>query len=424
TFTACGNASGCTCDKNNNLGGLKCGHELNNHKHCFLNCPSDPSSIFQCSPNGTNICQYGSCSNGCCAVDNEKSYCYNDDKCLGHSSYKWIKKESYLPLSNLQPSNSLPFNLPPSNLLPSSNSLPFTPLLSNILPLSSNPLPSTLLPSNPSLPNSPSSGYNRQKAVNYARKYCKNANLKYKNYNLVDCTNFASQVNCEEFYDYLISYKLAKECQLSELKPGDFIQYLGSKENYLNSFLVFLISSAFATCSDAGGCICDKNDNISDLKSPFFNMAQMVLAFVDMVLTHMDVVLSVAKKAIAARMINVQDVLLTNGLIKTLTVDYAGQNCKNANSKYKIYISVDCTNFASQVLNAGSVFTNQDWKPYTYTWINVEVFYDYLISHKLAKECQLSKLKPGDFIQYLSPQKYSHTVVVVKSGADPTVDSQ
>ncbi|CAG8488753.1 17881_t:CDS:2 [Racocetra fulgida] len=83
----------------------------------------------------------------------------------------------------------------------------------------------------------------------------------------------------------------------------------------------------------------------------------------------------------------------------------------------------DCTNFASQVLDTGGIPTDKEWKPYTVPWVNVVSFYNYLISHKLAKECQLSELKPGDFIQYLGPQRYSHTVVVVASGADPIVDS-
>ncbi|CAG8738376.1 3115_t:CDS:2, partial [Racocetra persica] len=228
-FAACGDAGGCTCDKNDQIGGLKCGYELNNH------CPSDPSSIFQCSPGGSKICRYGPCTHGCCAIDNGKSYCCRDNKCSGCPSDKWIKKGS----------NSPPPNPPPSN------------------PPPSNPPPSNPPPSNPS-------GYDRQKAVNYAGQYCKTPNPKYKNFDSV------------------------------------------------------------------GG---------------------------------------------------------------------------------------DCTNFASQVLNTGGIPTDKEWKPYTVPWINVVSFYNYLISHKLAKECQLSELKPGDFIQYLGPQRYSHTVVVVTSGADPIVDS-
>ncbi|CAG8496847.1 4485_t:CDS:2 [Dentiscutata heterogama] len=232
TFAACGNAGGCICDKNDKTGGLKCGYELNNH------CPSDPSSIFQCSPNSGSICRYGSCSYGCCAVGNGKSYCCKDNKCSGCPSGKWIKKDS-------QP----PSNPPPSN-----------PPLSN--PPPSNPPPSNPPPSNPS-------GYDRQKAVNYAGQYCLHPNSNYENY---------------------------------DKKGGD------------------------------------------------------------------------------------------------------------------------CTNFASQVLHAGGIPTDNIWKPGSTAWVNVQAFYNYLISHNLAKECQLTELKPGDFIQYYS-STWSHTVVVVKSGANPTVDS-
>ncbi|CAG8810283.1 16588_t:CDS:2, partial [Racocetra persica] len=219
-FAACGDAGGCTCDKNDKIGGLKCGYELNNH------CPSDPSSIFQCSPGGSNICRYGPCTYGCCAVGKGKSYCCKDNKCSGCTSDKWIKKGSNSPNPPLPPSNPPPSNPSPSNT-PPSNSPPSKP-----------------------------SSYDRQKAVDYAGKYCKSVNKKFSDYtnyqnHSVDCTNYASQVlnaggiptdkewnwkpghqdtpawvNVEKFHDYLINHKLAKECQLSNLKPGDFIQYI------------------------------------------------------------------------------------------------------------------------------------------------------------------------------------------------------
>ncbi|CAG8592959.1 39395_t:CDS:2 [Gigaspora margarita] len=207
-FAACGDAGGCTCDKNDQYGGLKCGYELNNH------CPSDPSSIFQCSPKGSSICRYGPCKYGCCAVGNGKSYCCKDNKCSGCPSGKWIKKGSP----------------PPSNPPPPKPS-----------PNPPSPKPS----SNP--PSSKPSSYNRQNAVNYAGQYCSSPNPKYTNYDKKggDCTNFASQVlnaggipvdnewkpdsvpwiRVSAFYDYLIKHNLAKECQLNELRPGDFIQY-------------------------------------------------------------------------------------------------------------------------------------------------------------------------------------------------------
>ncbi|RIB22340.1 putative amidase domain-containing protein [Gigaspora rosea] len=105
--------------------------------------------------------------------------------------------------------------------------------------------------------------YDRKKAREYAKNYCKNPNKeKYPIFD-ADCTNFASQVlknggilqnddwycikgscswweTCKEYngfrfkkswtvvddlYNYLIKSKIARECSPKDLKPGDLIQY-------------------------------------------------------------------------------------------------------------------------------------------------------------------------------------------------------
>ncbi|CAG8688364.1 21378_t:CDS:1 [Cetraspora pellucida] len=107
-------------------------------------------------------------------------------------------------------------------------------------------------------------------------------------------------------------------------------------------------------------------------------------------------------------------------------VNYANKYCQNPNPSYEVLSGADCTNFASQVLFNGGIpyDTNKIWQPYTGAWINVISFYNYLKKDYLAKDCKLTELKPGDFIQYRNSTSHvwDHTVVVVKGGADPTVD--
>ncbi|CAG8818977.1 1021_t:CDS:1 [Gigaspora margarita] len=108
-------------------------------------------------------------------------------------------------------------------------------------------------------------------------------------------------------------------------------------------------------------------------------------------------------------------------------VSYANQYCSKPNPNYIEQKSVDCTNFASQVLYAGGIPMDNSWRPDKRAWVDVDYFYGYLISSKLAKECQLAELRPGDFIQYRSPNadktNFHHTVIVVKGGQNPIVDS-
>ncbi|CAG8552002.1 12982_t:CDS:2 [Cetraspora pellucida] len=93
---------------------------------------------------------------------------------------------------------------------------------------------------------------------------------------------------------------------------------------------------------------------------------------------------------------------------------------KKPNPNYIEQKDVDCTNFASQVLYTGGIPKDNIWKPYSDAWFNVDKFYDYLINHKLAKECQLTELRLGDFIQYRNPNSnkndFHHTAIVVKGG--------
>ncbi|CAG8821856.1 20980_t:CDS:2, partial [Gigaspora margarita] len=98
--------------------------------------------------------------------------------------------------------------------------------------------------------------------------------------------------------------------------------------------------------------------------------------------------------------------------------NYATAHCDNKkhNAAYPTFPE-DCTNFASQVLEAGGISQSTSWychKPckktpgsrcyndyeYTTSWSVVDDLYNYLIKNKIARKCDLKDLQPGDLIQY------------------------
>lgn len=94
---------------------------------------------------------------------------------------------------------------------------------------------------------------------------------------------------------------------------------------------------------------------------------------------------------------------------------YAQQFALNPNPNYKYFdadIGGDCSNFASQIINAGGINTTNTWKPYTYPWIRVENLYSYLISNNIGyKISENNTLSQGSLIQFYSPKtdRFSHT---------------
>lgn len=94
----------------------------------------------------------------------------------------------------------------------------------------------------------------------------------------------------------------------------------------------------------------------------------------------------------------------------------------------------DCTNFASQVLFAGTGVMNftpvTGWfyvnaNNRTASWTGVRYFYDFLMKNSgpgpFAKEEELYAVEPGDFIQFTPDGKtYTHTLVVVEIGHPTT----
>ena len=120
-------------------------------------------------------------------------------------------------------------------------------------------------------------------------------------------------------------------------------------------------------------------------------------------------------------------------------VAYAHEWAMGRNPRYYDFeeIGGDCTNFASQVLYAGSNQMNftplYGWyyiNSYNRTpsWTGVEYLYRFLISNKgagpFAVEIDITEIMPGDIIQIsFANNVFSHSPVVVSAGIPPSIGS-
>ncbi|MGI6004315.1 MAG: amidase domain-containing protein [Christensenellales bacterium] len=120
-------------------------------------------------------------------------------------------------------------------------------------------------------------------------------------------------------------------------------------------------------------------------------------------------------------------------------VFYAHKWAYGRNPRYMNFTGLggDCTNFISQCLHAGGARMN-----YTPTfgwyynssadrapaWTGVQYLYNFLTGNKgvgpFAEEISMADIMPGDVIQ-LSFRRdiFSHTLLVVKTGSRPTLNS-
>lgn len=120
-------------------------------------------------------------------------------------------------------------------------------------------------------------------------------------------------------------------------------------------------------------------------------------------------------------------------------VNYAHKWAFARNPNYYNYdlIGGDCTNFASQVIYAGSGVMNytpiygwyyrsaNDKSP---SWTGVEFLYDFLTKNQgvgpFAKEANVEEIAPGDLIQLsFNGIRYQHSPIVVKVGNPPAIDN-
>lgn len=123
----------------------------------------------------------------------------------------------------------------------------------------------------------------------------------------------------------------------------------------------------------------------------------------------------------------------------TKAVEYAHNWAFSRNPKYFDFTELggDCTNFASQVIFAGSKVMN-----YTPTfgwyyisinkrapaWTGVEYLYNFLTTNKgagpFAHKVNVSEVSPGDIVQIsFNGITYKHSPVIVKVGENPSINN-
>ncbi|MGI6776918.1 MAG: amidase domain-containing protein [Acetivibrionales bacterium] len=121
-------------------------------------------------------------------------------------------------------------------------------------------------------------------------------------------------------------------------------------------------------------------------------------------------------------------------------VQYAHKWAYARNPKYYNFDNIggDCTNFASQVLYAGSGIMNYTptygWFYInsfnrTASWTGVDFLYRFLVNNNgpgpFAEETDVRDIKPGDIIQlsFQQGEGYDHSPVVVQTGNPASLDN-
>lgn len=121
-------------------------------------------------------------------------------------------------------------------------------------------------------------------------------------------------------------------------------------------------------------------------------------------------------------------------------VNYAHHWAYKRNPLYLDFQNIggDCTNFASQVIFAGSGVMNflptfgwyyLDSSNRTPSWSGVNFLYNFLIGNTdngpFAKKVDIKDIKPGDIIQlsFIGGNIYHHTPVVVETGNPPSMNN-
>lgn len=120
-------------------------------------------------------------------------------------------------------------------------------------------------------------------------------------------------------------------------------------------------------------------------------------------------------------------------------LQYAHKWAYERNPSYYDFSKVggDCTNFASQVLYAGTGIMNYtpvtgwfyiDGNKRTASWTGVPFFYNFVTANHGAgpfgEEVELRNVEPGDFIQLaLKGEDFTHTLAVVSTGPVPGINN-
>lgn len=120
-------------------------------------------------------------------------------------------------------------------------------------------------------------------------------------------------------------------------------------------------------------------------------------------------------------------------------LDYAHRWAYERNPRYLNFESLggDCTNFASQILFAGSGVMNYtpvygwfyiDSYRRTASWTGVEFLRNFLVGNKgegpFGRETDISEIEPGDIIQLsFYGDIFGHSPIVVETGTSPDVNN-
>ena len=136
--------------------------------------------------------------------------------------------------------------------------------------------------------------------------------------------------------------------------------------------------------------------------------------------------------------INNSTKLYTINYNRIKAVEYAHKWALKRNPKYYDFSALggDCTNFASQVIYAGSLVMNYTKNTGWYyinlnnrspSWTGVNFLYDFLISNTgqgpFAEEVDVKHLQPGDIVQlsFDKPNVFDHSPVIVNTGSPPDI---
>ena len=119
-------------------------------------------------------------------------------------------------------------------------------------------------------------------------------------------------------------------------------------------------------------------------------------------------------------------------------VAYAREWAYGRNPAYYDFSTLggDCTNFASQVLYAGTGTMNftpvTGWfyisaNNRTPSWTGVPYFYNFIVNNNgrgpFAQVVPLARAEPGDFVQLSDGTHFYHTPVIVSVGSPPTAEN-
>ena len=128
----------------------------------------------------------------------------------------------------------------------------------------------------------------------------------------------------------------------------------------------------------------------------------------------------------------------TSNYNREKAVAYAHRWAYGRNPVYYNFQNIggDCTNFASQVVYAGSGIMNHTgtfgWyyvnvNNRTPSWTGVNYFYNFLINNissgPFAEEVDVNDIQPGDVIQlsFIGNNFFNHSLIVVHTGNPPTL---